>query len=65
MINQERRTPCAERPVAGTPMAGSCPSCRHASILHPGYANPALEACLVCELEQARDELGRLVRESG
>lgn len=48
---------CRERMLPGTPLGGTCGTCGHASILHPSSANPALEACLVCQLEKAVRDL--------
>lgn len=51
----EERPACVVRPAAGTRMDESCVECGHTVMLHPGSHNPSLDACLVCELELARD----------
>ena len=41
---------CIRRPKPGTVMTAACPECGHADLLHPSTANPALTACLACQL---------------
>jgi len=40
--------PCRRGVYAGAMVAGACPHCGHANVLHPGSMNPALDECLVC-----------------
>lgn len=51
---------CRMRVIAGQLIDVACPNCGHTQHLHPGPHNPALRACLLCELsdllEKEREE---------
>lgn len=41
---------CGRRSRPGDVIGAACPDCGHTNLLHPGPSNPALSACIVCEL---------------
>lgn len=41
---------CTRSAAVGDAVGGSCPTCGHATLLHPGPHNPALKSCPLCEL---------------
>jgi hypothetical protein len=49
----ERDEPCRVGVVAGQVVTRPCPNCGHVQLLHPGPHNPALRACLICEVRDA------------
>lgn len=50
-------TPTATTEAAPTWLGAPCPDCGHTTLAHPGPANPALTACMVCEIQATVQEL--------
>jgi hypothetical protein len=44
--------PCQARGFTGAQLGAPCPDCGHNNLVHPGIHNPALMACVICELLQ-------------
>lgn len=47
-VESERPGPCTRRNAAGEAIGEACPECGHTNVVHPGRANPALDACVLC-----------------
>jgi hypothetical protein len=45
-------------------VGSACPMCGHASILHRGCSNPYLSGCVLCELEELKEDLQSVIRDS-
>lgn len=42
--------PCTRPTTAGEMIGDPCTDCGHTNVVHPGRLNPALTACVLCEL---------------
>jgi hypothetical protein len=54
-------------PDATTPewMGAPCPDCGHTTLGHPGITNLTLDACLVCEVQAAVQQLRDVATDQG
>lgn len=41
---------CTKRVQASDLVGILCKECLHTTMVHPGYPNPTLEACVICEM---------------
>lgn len=42
---------CTQRAIAGELIGDPCPNCGHTNLAHGGGHNPAVDACVICELQ--------------
>jgi len=42
--------PCTTHIRPGEMAGAPCAACGHCNLLHPGYVNPTIKACVLCEL---------------
>ena len=48
---------CERSDFAGERFGAPCPDCGHTNLVHPHSGNPALTACVLCELEAVKAPL--------